>query len=71
MQRAEVAEIAAWASDSALSRSLLGCGFHARNTQPVQILGRNARAMPQVSLRVQMLDRDAPYLDLVRSSLWA
>jgi len=71
MHTAEVAEIVTWASDSALSRTLLGCGFHARNTQPVQTLGRNARAMPQANLRVQMLDRDAPYLDLVRSSLWA
>ncbi len=67
----DAAEIVTWSNDSLLSRCLLDCGFHARMAQPVQLMLRNGRVLSALSLRVQMLDADATYLDHVRMALWA
>jgi hypothetical protein len=65
-----VAELAVWASDPLLSRSLRECGFRARNEVPVQLLPHDAALLPP-ALRVQMLDNDAAYRHLGRNEFWA
>lgn len=58
----DCAEIAAWANDPILSDCLRMCGFHARGTQPVQVMSRGRYAVPNSLIRLQMLDSDAAYL---------
>ncbi|HLJ39451.1 MAG TPA: hypothetical protein VKT54_13685 [Steroidobacteraceae bacterium] len=65
-----VAELVAWGS-GALLTDLLECGFHARGTQPVLLMMRTGREAPAATLRVQMLDTDAAYLDPRGQSLSA
>lgn len=55
------AELVAWASDPALSRCLLECGFHARDTFQAQLLARDHSNFPSAIVRLQMLDNDAAY----------
>jgi hypothetical protein len=68
-EHAEVAELAAWASDALLAECLARCGFHARDKQPVSLKMPSGSAPPG-TLRVQMLDTDAPYLDPRGDFLW-
>lgn len=70
-QHPEVAELTAWASDSAFAECLSQCGFHVRNRQPVCLMLRGGRTAPPVTLRVQMLETDAIYLDPQGRSLLA
>ncbi len=65
------AELVTWSSDPLLSRCLSDCGFHARDRQEIALMLRGAQSFRAESLRVQMLDADAPYLDPVRPALWA
>lgn len=65
------AELAAWASDTALSQRLLECGFHVRDELPLQILAPRNGELTDAELRVQMLDNDAAYRHLGRNELWA
>jgi hypothetical protein len=71
MGHPDAAEIVTWSSDSLLSRCLLDCGFHARMSQPVQLMLRGGRVLAAPTLRVQMVDADATYLDHARIALWA
>jgi hypothetical protein len=70
-RHARAAELAAWASDPLLPRSLLACGFHDRGGLPVQLLGPRAAALSAGILRVQMLDNDAAYRHNGRNEFWA
>jgi len=70
-QHPEVAELAAWASDTLLAECLSRCGFHARSRRPVSLMMRAGRPAPTPTLRVQMLDTDAVYLDPRGDSLLA
>jgi len=67
----EIAEVTAWSSDALFSESLLQCGFHPRNTQPLSLMIRGSRTAPPGTLRVQMIDTDLAYLDPYAASLWA
>jgi hypothetical protein len=69
-QHPEVGELAAWASDALFSECLAQCGFHVRNRQPLSLLLRAGRPAMTATLRVQMLDADAAYLDPRGDSLW-
>jgi hypothetical protein len=55
------AELVTWASDAALSRCLLECGFHARETVKAQLLAADDSHFPAATVRLQMLDNDAAY----------
>lgn len=70
-QHPAVAELAAWASDPRFAECLAQCGFHPRNRQPVSLMMRGGRDLPPVTLRVQMLETDAIYLDPRGDSLLA
>ncbi len=70
-QHPQVAEIVAWASDPLLCRVLSECGFHERRAQPLGLLLRPGRTAPAATLRVQMLDTDAAWLDPHGESLLA
>jgi hypothetical protein len=70
-QHPAVAELAAWASDPLLAECLSRCGFHARSRRPVGLMMRAGRPAPAATLRVQMLDTDAVYLDPRGESLLA
>jgi hypothetical protein len=71
MRYPDAAEMVTWSNDALLSRCLAECGFHARMAQPVQLMLRNGRVLSAPTLRVQMLDADAIYLDHARMTLWA
>ena len=71
MRRSDAAELVTWSNDAVLTRSLLEGGFHARTSQPVQLMLRKGCAALPETLRVQMVDADATYLDHDRMSLWA
>ncbi|MDB6091105.1 MAG: hypothetical protein JWN85_3889 [Gammaproteobacteria bacterium] len=64
------AELVTWASDPALSRCLLECGFHARAAFQVQLRSADSN-MPRKILRLQMLDNDAAYRHPGRSEFLA
>lgn len=66
-----VAEVVAWGSGALLSGCLMECGFHPRATQPVLLMMRPGQTLPTETLRVQMLDTDAAYLDPPGKSLSA
>lgn len=70
-RNSDAAELVAWASDAALARVLRECGFHARGTQPIQLLARDGLSIAGADLRVQMLDSDAAYGHHGRAELWA
>jgi hypothetical protein len=70
MRREQAIEIIAWASTPGLRRRFLECGFHARNTQPVQALPRGALENP-VTVYLQLLDSDQAYLHHGRVELWS
>jgi hypothetical protein len=65
------AELAAWASDPALSRCLLECGFHTRGLFQAQLLARDLSNFPSAIVRLQMLDNDAAYRHPGRSEFLA
>lgn len=71
MRSADAAELAIWASDPVLSRSLEECGFHPRTAHPVQLLTARDFTIPASTLRVQMLDSDAAFHHPGRAVLWA
>jgi hypothetical protein len=71
MQSRDSAELAVWASDPVLSRSLEECGFHRRNARPVQLLAARDFVIPAATLRVQMLDSDAAFHHPGHAVLWA
>jgi hypothetical protein len=54
-----------------LSASLLDCGFHARRTEPVQLLTMAGSASPPVRVHVQMIDNDAAWIDTGTIDFWA
>lgn len=64
----DAAELVAWASDPLSHRCLLECGFHERFTLPI-LLRKNAPHGG--TLRVQMLDSDAAYLQETSAFLWS
>ena len=64
-------EAVAWASDPLLAQTLNACGFHARYQTPAQLRAGSATAVPDVPVRIQMLDNDASYLNEGTVQLWA
>jgi hypothetical protein len=60
----QAAEVVAWGSDARLAAALRSCGFHARFELPIRVRPSVADAMPEGTLRVQMLDKDDAYLSL-------
>ena len=60
----QAAEVVAWASDALLAGALRSCGFHARVELPVRVRPSVSDAMPEGTLRVQMLDNDDAFLSL-------
>lgn len=70
-RHSEPMELAAWSSDPALSQVLRECGFHARFTLPIYLLGSGEARVPGYSIRAQMLDNDAFYLYSGDEELWA
>ncbi len=69
--RSGLAELVAWSSDPQLSQAFDACGFHARLTLPIYLRSSGNTPPPKETLRVQMLDNDAYYLDACTSPLWA
>jgi hypothetical protein len=67
---AQAAEVVAWASDPLLAQVLRSCGFHARFESPIHLRPSVAYAIPQGTLRVQMLDNDAAFLCMSRTEYW-
>lgn len=65
------AELVTWASTAIESAALRESGFHARATQPVQLLAPQGIAVPTSPLRVQMLDNDAVCIYGDRPEFWA
>ena len=66
----QAAEVVAYASDALLAGALRSCGFDARFELPVRVRPSVADAMPQGTLRVQMLDTDDAFLFLGRHEHW-
>jgi hypothetical protein len=66
----QAAEVVICASDRLLSGSLEACGFHARFSSPIQVRPLRDDAMPEGTLRVQMLENDSPYLGDGRFEYW-
>jgi hypothetical protein len=58
----EVAEVAATSSEPLLSHALERCGFHALVSRPLFVRATGAVQLPDVAVRVQMLDDDSAYL---------
>lgn len=58
----DVARLGASASDPLLSRCLMDCGFVAGRSDPVQLCPKDGRPLPEVTVRVQMLDNDFAWL---------
>jgi hypothetical protein len=61
-QHEEVAEVAATSSEPLLSQALERCGFRALVSRPLFVRAASAVRLPDVAVRVQMLDDDAAYL---------
>jgi hypothetical protein len=66
----QAAEVVIWASDPLLAGTLRACGFHARFQVPIQVRPAGGDAMPQGTLRVQMLDCDDAFLCLSQYEYW-
>ena len=66
-----VAELVTWSSDPAISRDLVGSGFHERLRLPIFFRASSGLAVPTHGVRVQMLDNDAFYLHFDNDELWA
>ena len=64
------AEVVAWASDARLAAALRSCGFYPRIQYPIQVRAATRDALPGGTLRVQMLDNDAPYLWQSHNEYW-
>ena len=58
----QAAEIVAWANDVLLEQALRRCGFYARFRMPMQLRASQPITVAEGTLRVQMLESDAPYL---------
>jgi hypothetical protein len=69
-QYRDAAELVTWSSDPLFSRCLRHCGFHARDQELILLKLQGGHPLDK-SLRVQMLDTDAPYRDPVDPPLWA
>jgi hypothetical protein len=65
------AELVAWGSDPAMSRYLVECGFHDRGVVPIQVAAPRNPTLHRTTLRVQLLDNDAAYLQSGQSEFWA
>lgn len=66
----EGAEVVAWASDPLLAGALRSCGFYARFESPIHLRPSAHDALPEATLRVQMLDNDSAFLCLRRYEYW-
>jgi hypothetical protein len=66
----QAAEVVVWASDPLLAGVLKTCGFHARFSSPIQVRPARDDAMPEGTLRVQMLENDVPFLLDGRFEYW-
>jgi hypothetical protein len=66
----QAAEIVTWSSDALLAGGLRSCGFHARFDMPICVRPSITDAMPQGTLRIQMLDSDAAYLSEGSRDYW-
>lgn len=70
-QNQSVAEVVSVGNDAVTRQSLLACGFHARGSDPLNILASKGCEFPGVPVRIQMLDGDAAYLNNGHSEFWA
>lgn len=70
MRHPAAVELAAWSVDPEVCQRLRECGFHARITQPVQLMVPPDFDAPP-ALHVQMIDSDHAYLHQGRPELWA
>lgn len=66
----QAAEVVVWANDPLLAGALQTCGFHARFSSSIQVRPVRDDAMPEGTLRVQMLDNDVPFLRDSRFEYW-
>jgi hypothetical protein len=66
----QAAEIVGWANDPLTAGALEACGFRARVSSTIQLRPSAGAELPPDTLRVQMLDSDAAYLQGRRSDLW-
>lgn len=69
--KADFAELVTWSSEPMLSQALQTCGFRRRLALPIYLRSSQGAAVPNVTLRVQMLENDAPYLKFAADELWA
>jgi Acetyltransferase (GNAT) domain len=67
----EVAEMVAFCSDPLLAGALERCGFHARYGRALSVRAAAGARIPDVSIRIQMLDDDAGYLHDGSRFFWA
>jgi hypothetical protein len=66
-----VAEVTAICSEPLLAGALQRCGFHARYSRPLFLRAANAVRVPDLRVRIQMLDDDAAYLHSGSKGFWA
>jgi hypothetical protein len=67
----EVAEVVAFCSEPLLAGALERCGFHARYGRALSVRPAAVGRVPDVSIRIQMLDDDAGYLHDGSRRFWA
>jgi hypothetical protein len=70
-RHAGVAEVAAICSEPLLGGALQRCGFHARYSRPLFLRAASGVRVPDVRVRIQMLDDDAAYLHSGSKRFWA
>jgi GNAT superfamily N-acetyltransferase len=66
-----VAEVAATCSEPLLADALQRCGFHARYSRPLFLRATSGGRVPDLGVRIQMLDDDAAYLHGGSKHFWA
>lgn len=69
--KTDSAELVTWSSEPTLTQALETCGFRRRLTLPIYLRSSQGAAVPKATLRVQMLENDAPYLKTAAGDLWA
>jgi hypothetical protein len=65
------AEVVAISSEPLLSDALLKCGFHTGPGRPLFLRARGETPIPDVNIRIQMIEDDTAYLHDGNSSIWA
>jgi hypothetical protein len=66
-----VAEVVAICSEPLLAGALQRCGFHTRYSRPLFLRAASGVRVPDLGIRIQMLDDDAAYLHSGSKRFWA